>query len=164
MNDEDADSVAQHQDAARIAARAQIQDVRLLRTKAELVQQPAADRRLKYKLDFDSSVDWDEDSPDWFVVRIACFLNINFANGEDEEAPEDEDQDAVAASEFEYAALFSCEMREGDDPIAEDELMAYGATTARFLLYPFIREYIHDTTSRLALPPLTIGVLSRPLP
>jgi preprotein translocase subunit SecB len=55
-------------------------------------------------------------------------------------------------------------MRDGDDPIGEDELSAYGATTARFLLYPFIREYIYDITGRLALPPLTIGVLSRPLP
>ena len=55
-------------------------------------------------------------------------------------------------------------MHDGDTPLEEDELTAHGATTAKFLLYPFIREYIHDITGRLGLPPLTIGVLSRPMP
>lgn len=168
MNQDDQESISLHQTAARIAARAEIQDVRLLRTNVDLLRQPEADRRLTYNLGFESIVDWDSENTDWFVVRIACDLSIEFSDKEDDRTSEEVDREGaggpVAQAEFEYAALFSCTMRDGDAPIAEDELTAYGATTARFLLYPFIREYIHDTTGRLALPPLTIGVLARPMP
>lgn len=46
----------------------------------------------------------------------------------------------------------------------EEELTAYAATTGRFALYPYIREYVYDLTGRLALPPLTLEILSRPMP
>lgn len=167
MNEDDAEFVSQHQVAARIAARAEIQDVRLLRTNVELHRQPEPDRRLTYDLNFESVIDWDSANADSFIVRIACNLNVEFVEDEvrtNAEPDTDDPDKPVATAEFEYAALFSCTMCDGDDPIGEDELSAYGATTARFLLYPFIREYIYDTTGRLALPPLTIGVLSRPLP
>lgn len=112
-------------------------------------------------------LDWDSKNSDWFVIRVACNLSVEFADEKDQadDEPDAEDPDeSIATVEFEYAALFSCAMHDGDTPLEEDELTAYGATTAKFLLYPFIREYIHDITGRLGLPPLTIGVLSRPMP
>lgn len=48
--------------------------------------------------------------------------------------------------------------------LGEEELTAYAATTGRFALYPYIREYVYDLTGRLALPPLTLEILSRPMP
>lgn len=41
--------------------------------------------------------------------------------------------------------------------------MLYAETTAKFAPYPYMREYIY-TTGRLALPSLTIGVPSFPMP
>lgn len=164
MNDTDNEIVAQHQMAARLAARAEIQDVRLLRTTAEFHRQPDAGRNLTYSLDFDRNVDWDEGETDWFVIRVECSLRINYPDSDETDVSPEDSDDTIATANFEHAALFSCNMRENDEPLTEAELIAYGATTATFALYPFIREYIHDITARLALPPLTIGVLSRPMP
>jgi preprotein translocase subunit SecB len=162
-DDTDSEFLAQLHKASRLAARAEIADVRLLRTEAALQRQPDPDRRLSYDIELEPAADWNEEIPHVFVVRIACRLNIDFA--EDDEPGEDADDDiTVATINFEYAALFNCDMREDDDPLTEEELYAYAQTTARFALYPYIREYVYDLTGRLAIPPLTLGVLARPMP
>ncbi|AFJ34723.1 SecB chaperone Rv1957 [Mycobacterium sp. MOTT36Y] len=164
MTDEtDAAFLTQLQKAARLAARAQIIDVRLLRTEAALRRQPDPDRRLSYDIELEPAVDWFEEIPDQFVVRIACRLKIDIAD-DDESTEDTDDEIAIVTADFEYAALFDCDMRDGDDPLSEDELQAYAETTARFALYPYIREYVYDLTGRLAIPPLTLGVLTRAMP
>lgn len=161
-DDTDQEFLAQLREAGRLAARAQIRDVRLLRTQASLERQPDPDRSLSYDIEFEPAVDWDEEISDLFVVRIACRLKIDVAD--DEPSDNDDDEHAVATVDFEYAALFDCDMREGDDSLTEEELRAYAQTTARFALYPYIREYVYDLTGRLALPPLTLPVLARAMP
>ncbi|MBE5458331.1 SecB-like chaperone [Mycobacteroides abscessus] len=152
--------------AARVAARSQIRDIRLLRTEAAVHSAPDPSRGLTYDLEFEPEVDADPENTSAFVVRIACRLSINnLADTDDTAAPSDEmDDEPVATADFEYAALFDYHIHEEEDPPAEEELAAYATTTGRFALYPYIREYIYDLTGRLALPPLTIEVLFRPLP
>lgn len=147
--------------ASRIAARAEIRDVRLLSTNAELVRPAVPDRHLAYELGVDSQMEY-EDGDSVLVVNVTYQLTIaehNHAAGDDveEEAP------VVARVEFVQAGLFELQMREDDEPPETDELLAYAQSTGQFALYPFAREYIYDITGRLGLPSLTIGVMAMPV-
>lgn len=163
----DAEDIDLQHAAARVAARSQIRDIRLLRTEAAVHKAPDPARGLTYDLEFEPAVDADPRNTSAFVVRIACRLRIdNLADDDDSPSSGriDEEPESVAHADFEYAALFDYQTREGEDAPSEDELAAYATTTGRFALYPYIREYVYDLTGRLALPPLTLEVLSRPLP
>lgn len=163
----DAEDIDLQHIAARVAARAQIRDIRLLRCEAAVHRAPDPSR-LTYDLEFEPTVDADPQNTSTFVVRIACRLRIdNHASnddGDDDTLEVEEDEEPVASADFEYAALFDYGRREGEDAPSEEELAAYATTTGRFALYPYIREYVYDLTGRLALPPLTLEILSRPLP
>lgn len=164
----DAEDIDLQHAASRVAARSQIRDIRLLRTEAAVHRAPDPTHGLTYDLEFEPAVDADPEITSSFVVRIACRLRIdNLAtddDGNDDTPSQREDEEPVASANFEYAALFTYEARGGEHPPSEDELVAYATTTGRFALYPYIREYVYDLTGRLALPPLTLEVLSRPLP
>jgi preprotein translocase subunit SecB len=142
--------------------------VRLLRTQAAVHGAPKPAQGLSYDIEFEPAVDADPATASAFVVRVACRLRIQNQKTDDdvkENDPEDETQEeSVATADFEYAALFDYTLREGEDGPTEEELTAYATTTGRFALYPFIREYVYDLTGRLALPPLTLEILSRPMP
>jgi hypothetical protein len=162
----DADEIDLQLAAARVAARTQIRDIRLLRTEAAVHKAPDPSRGLTYDLEFEPAVDADPENTSVFVVRLACRLSIDnlAADDDDNTTSVEADDEPVASADFEYAALFDYQVREGESVPSEDELAAYATTTGRFALYPYIREYIYDLTGRLALPPLTLEVLSRPLP
>lgn len=162
----DAEDIDLQRVGARVAARAQIRDVRLLRTQAAVHRAPKPSQGLTYDIEFEPAVDADPAAISAFVVRIACRLRIqNQTADADQEDPEDQTQEEpVATADFEYAALFDYALREGEDDPTEEELTAYATTTGRFALYPYIREYVYDLTGRLALPPLTLAILSRPMP
>jgi len=151
---------AQHL-VARLAARADIRDVRLLNTRAKLVRPPELDRHLSYHLDSDAVVE--HDNGESFIVRVKYTLRIVEASSEEETDPFDDPDALVAEIEFEHGALFALQMREGDEPARAEELQAFAVSTGQFALYPYAREYIYDVTGRLALPPLTIGVLRMPI-
>lgn len=162
----DADDLDLQRVGARLAARAQIRDIRLLRTQAAVHRAPKPAQGLTYDLEFEPAVDADPATISAFVVRISCHLRIQNQAADDdvkEGDTKDETQD-VATADFEFAALFDYHLQEGEDDPTEEELTAYAATTGRFVLYPYIREYVYDLTGRLALPPLTLEILSRPMP
>lgn len=177
------DLYAAQQSALRVAARAEIRDVRLFRASVELDRFPSTGSRLKWSLDTDVSVEREEDGSA-FILRSKYVLKVvetshnisepdSIVGGperprppvdegnDDEESDTDEDQ--IVELSFEFAALFSLEMRDGDPPVDDSELQAYALTTGQFALYPFAREYIYDVTGRLGLPPLTVGVLQLPV-
>jgi hypothetical protein len=156
--------------AARVAARAQIRDIRLLRTEAAVHRAPDPTHGLTYDLEMDPAVDADPENTSAFVVRIACHLRINnltHGDGPSSDHTDDDpdtDSEPVAHADFEYAALFDYQGRDGERAPDEEELAAYATTTGRFALWPYIREYVYDLSGRLALPPLTLEVLRLPLP
>jgi preprotein translocase subunit SecB len=147
--------------AARLAARADIRDVRLFTTRARLVRLPEMDRHLSYHLDSDAVVEHDNGKS--FIVRVKYALRIVEANADEEMDPFEDPHALVAEIEFEHGALFTLHMREEDQPARAEELKAFAVSTGQFALYPYAREYIYDVTGRLALPPLTIGVLRLPI-
>lgn len=153
--------------AARVAARAEILDVRLLKTHGELMSQP--EPPLVYRLETDARVEY-EDGDASFVVACTYELSITPSASPDvgghsdvtlavDDDVEADESPVVAKLSFDYAALISLHMRAGDAPPSQDELQAYAASTGQFALYPYARQYIYDLTGRLGLPPLTVGVL-----
>jgi hypothetical protein len=149
--------------AARLAARTDIRDVRLLKSSAEIVRLPVDDPFLAYDLDSKSAVEY-EPGGESFVVRGTYRLSITTATRGDDPADTSEDpDDAVANIEFEHAALFVIDLEHGEDPPDAEELNAYAVSTGQFALYPYAREYISNVTGRLGLPPLIVGVLTMPM-
>ncbi len=164
---DDLDLYAAQQAAARVAARAEIRDVRLFSSNVELDNFPSTGSRLRWSLDTDVAIEREEDDSA-FILRSKYSLVIAEAkdvvsdseNGDNDAAGEEEGR--VADISFEFAALFDLELREGDEPVEDSELQAFAVTTGQFALYPYSREYIYDVTGRLGLPPLTVGVLKLP--
>lgn len=153
---------AARQKAARLAAITDIRDIRLMKTHAEIVRLPVNRPFLAYKLESESTVEYEPGSES-FVVRGNYRVSISSTDSADVDAyPGDPDSD-VAKIEFEQAALFVMDMN-GDQPPDPEELDAYAVSTGQFALYPYVREYISDLTMRLGLPPLTVGVLRLPFP
>jgi hypothetical protein len=175
MTGDDSELAQAQKAAARIAARANIRDVRLLRSEVALERVPQAEN-LAYELSAEVSVEYDdgpEPSP-FFVLRIAYRVVIEemtqpspavgeaSATNDVEPGADDSEEELLADLKFELAAFFSLRMRKDDGPPTAAELQAYADTTGRFALHPYAREYIHDITGRLGLPPLTVGVMRLP--
>ncbi|MGC4854442.1 hypothetical protein ACLQ24_13845 [Micromonospora sp. DT4] len=167
----DIDLFAAQQAAARVAARAEIRDVRLFSSTVELDNFPSTGSRLKWSLDTDVAVEREEDDSA-FILRSKYTLAVFEASETSPESDIDSNSDSggnsdeegcVADLSFEFAALFNLEMCSGDEPVIDSELQAYAFTTGQFAIYPFAREYIYDVTGRLGLPPLTVGVLQFPV-
>jgi hypothetical protein len=153
---------AARKQAARLAARTDIRDVRLLRSSAEIVRLPVDEPLLSYEFDSDSAVEY-EPGGESFVVRGTYRLSIKAAKTAEEADASDDPAGDVARIEFEHAALFVIDLSHGEDPPDVEELNAYAVTTGQFALHPYVREYVSNVTSRLGLPPLTLGVLRVPL-
>lgn len=154
------DVSAAQQLAARLAAITDIRDVRLMKSCAQIVGLPVADPFLTYDFDSEAAVEY-EPGGESFVVRGTYRVSIRSMSTSDVERPSRESESTVAKIEFEQAALFVMDMDAGSPPEAE-ELNAYAVSTGQFALYPYVREYISDITSRLGLPPLTVGILKIP--
>jgi hypothetical protein len=146
--------------ARRVAARAEIQDVRLIRSKIELVAVPVDGRQYVYDVEVtDTELDWQPGQAN-FAVRCAYDVTIGqmvVLDAADDTQVTEKEQ-SIATIAFTMAALFRLGMREGDEPATDDELSAYAASTGAFALHPFAREYVYDITGRLKLPALTLPV------
>ncbi len=153
---------AAFQAAARLAAITDIRDIRLMKSRVEMVRSPTDSPFLAYHLDSDSAVEY-EPGTESFVVRGTYRVSITSASTADagNSFASEESDSTVARIEFEQAALFVMETDAGEPPNVE-ELNAYAVSTGQYALYPYAREYISDLTMRLGLPPLTIGVLKIP--
>lgn len=147
-------------DAARVAARATMGDVRLVEAAMRMERFPSPQPTLTYHLEYEPQLEF-SDGEDSFVVRIK--FNLKVVEVADEHDEDVESDQSVASISFEYAALFLLQMRDGDDPVKLEELSAYAKTTGLLALYPYAREFIYNATGRLALPPLTVDVLTLPM-
>jgi preprotein translocase subunit SecB len=67
---------------------------------------------------------------------------------------------AVARLECRYAALFACDLT---PPPQAAEVDAFARTVGVLALYPYARAAIQDTTARMGLPPLTMGIYRIPI-
>ena len=156
------ESVAEaRQHAARIAARANLMDVRALSLGANLDRDPSPGSTLSYDVGHDVKLQWEQDDPQFFAVRVEYDVTLKErSDTEGDEADEvgSHSAEVFATLKFELAALCQLEMREDDDPPLIEELEAYAQSTGVFALFPYARETASTLSGRLGLPPLTLGV------
>lgn len=159
------DILAARKAAARLAARANLEDLRLFSSSAELVRFPREGLALSYSFDGNGSVDYDE-GDDAFVAYYDYALRITEVDADQDESPTEagEVSGDVATISFRMGGLVSIDLEGVEPPFSENEVQAYVATTVQFALYPFAREYVYDVTGRLGLPALTMGVMKVPSP
>lgn len=146
--------------AARVANCSAFRDVRLLSVEGGLTRPPSGEGSLVYNLDTDITVQYAQGDPILVVHGDYALLVTEQSEDGDTEPSE------LTKLSFNFAALFTLDDYEGDEPPAafdDDELSAFAESTGAIALYPFAREFIHDITGRFALPPLTIGMLKFPV-
>lgn len=134
--------------AGRVASRAELVDVRMVKSAAEHLGFPVAGTPLNYDLDIQPNAHFDSENH-------ALIVSADFALTMDQAVGEDEERRDIASFTFTLVALF--DTPEGVT-FNDEELEGYGATTGIFSLYPYAREYVQDVTGRMGLPPLTLGV------
>lgn len=141
--------------AARVAAGAEIKDVRLFSASLKLISFPSESAHLKYGVKMTPRVDC-EPGANRFVVRTEYEVQITLADSA-------EAASTVADVTFELGGLFELDARAQEHAPSEEELAAFSSTTGQMALWPFAREFVFNATGRLGLPPLAIGVFRLPL-
>lgn len=140
--------------AFRVAARATILDVRLFKTSAKLHSIPTKDSRLVWSVHAKPFVEYSE-GDDYSIIRIDFEIDIQEEQGSGDPAAESE---RLADLSFQFGALYSLDTKDLDSPIEPEEISAYARSGTLETLFPYAREYVHDVTMRLGLPPLVMGI------
>lgn len=144
--------------ALRVAARAEIEDVRLFEIKSNFVELPDKPAGLSYNMASDVRVEYLPEE-DGLIAAGEYHVTVREAETDDPDEAESDDPKTFLDLGFTMAVLFSVDVREGDKPFTETELDAFAKTTGQFALHPYARELVADLTSRMGLPQLHIGML-----
>lgn len=144
--------------AARIAGQAEIRDVRTKALHAEMDFPPHPGAHLGFGMDAEFEYARAEELGDFTVVQGEYHLTLWIAPEEGES--ELEEPQVFAVLSFTLVGLFDVpELEGGAEPYSDEEWEAFVQTSAQFALYPYARETVGLLTSRLGVPPLTLGVL-----
>jgi len=142
--------------AARLGGRAELLDVRLTSSSAELLSMPASEKRLSF--DAEVAPGARRAGEGAFVVEVSFTVAIRLESadpvGAGPDTGEGTERENVARLSCGFAALYAVD---ADGP-RDDELDAFARTTGVFALYPYARSWVQDTTARMGLPPLTLPV------
>lgn len=136
--------------AARIAGQAELRDIQLFGLHAVLEHQPIAGKEIGFELQTSLGSSLPSNS-NTLVVQGDYELKTW-------QKTEADGRDTVATFNLQIAALYELPVDEARE-YTEEEVQAFADTTGQFALYPFVRQHINDLTSRLSLPPLTLGIL-----
>ena len=157
--------------AARIGGRAELLDVRLRSGMCTALGEPSAEPQLTFALDIAPEV---TALPDMGVLVVSCEFAITVSEqfvgdlpvtGAEESVARVEARDAavrveVARLTCTHSALYRID---NEDFPSEAECDAFAKTTGVFALYPYARAWLQDTTARMGLPPLTLGIYRVPI-
>jgi len=146
--------------AARLAGAAELRDIQVFRIAAELTKQPDSGLRLGYDLSTELAATQIDDQ---MVLAVEATTTLDMwqvpAEGEGHAAggADDNEREEVASITLVMGTLYSVAGESFD--FSDDETQAFAETTAHFAMFPFIRQQVHDLTSRLGLPPLVLPML-----
>lgn len=146
--------------AARVAAAADLVDVRLFSLESTLDQVPAGGGELSYS--FDSEVEVQESANESAVLLVDGTYDVKLRQGADGDDEGGEEGNAIAQMKIHLAALYQINERESAD-FSDDELDAFAKTTGLLALHPYARELIANLTTRMGLPALNVGTVRIPL-
>lgn len=144
--------------AARVAGRADLENIRTVRLSAEMLRDPQSQVPLAYDATPNVSVEATE-TGNAFTVTIGFEVQVHQRS---EAAAEDiEDIAKVSLTLTAFYSLDSGGLEE--KPFTDDELRCFAESSGIFALYPYLREAVATMTTRLGLPALTIPLLKAPL-
>lgn len=149
--------------AARVAAVADLVDVRLFHLDSTLEQVPVPGGALSYS--FDSEVEVQESDNESAVLMVDGSYDVRLRQNDVDES-DDEDSEAdgrlIAHVKINLAALYDVPELDPAD-FTDEELDAFAKTTGLLTLHPYARELISNLTSRMGLPTLHVGTVRIPL-
>jgi len=145
--------------AARVAAMSDLRDVRLFEAVLKFNTFPG-DAPLTWEIEMTPTTNY-ENGDDFFVLEVEYSVRVEVAEDEDgDRAP----GEVLASVDFKFAALYSLEITEGKPGPSSSELDAYAKTMGMSAVYPYAREFVQNSTSRMGLPPLTLSTFRLPYP
>ncbi|UUX60194.1 protein-export chaperone SecB [Glutamicibacter halophytocola] len=139
----------ERQVAARLAAHAEMIDVRMVQASFEHQEFPDPGT-IDYELHISPEARMDDSSS--ALVTSAKFI-VDMKQDSDGETID------IAHIEFVFAGMYKMIDK---IHVEDEEVKAFANTTGVFALYPYAREYVQDVTSRLGLPSLTLGLYKIP--
>lgn len=138
--------------AARIAGQAELKDVRTRALHADMKFPPHPGSRLGYRMAVEFQYTPTDADEELAVVegeyRITMFMKAD-----------DADEEEFAEIHFILVGLYEVPAASDGEPYTEEEWEAFAQTTGQFALYPYAREAASMLTTRLGVPPLTLGML-----
>lgn len=146
--------------AARVAASADLVDVRLFSLESALDQVPAPDGELSYS--FDSEVEVQESANESAVLLVDGTYDVALRQAAERDGEVGREGTAIAQMKIHLAALYRIHVPETAD-FTDDELDAFAKTTGLLALHPYARELIANLTARMGLPTLHVGTIRIPL-
>jgi preprotein translocase subunit SecB len=158
-------------DSARVAAMSDLRDVRLFEATLKFNEFPGEDAPLTWELEMAPTTNHSE-GDDFFVLEIEYSVQVEAVADEDdhdemepeEKGEDDEPNEIVASVTFKLAGLYSLDLPKGGQGPTTSELDAYAKTMGAMALYPYAREFVQSSVSRMGLPPLTLGTFQLPYP
>lgn len=153
--------------AARVAAHADLQQVRLFNIDGTLDQIPSESDAFGYTFDTDLEVQHVIETQS-LIVDATFTLVVDIARPGDDadteaEAANRPDDEHLVRLSFQLAALYLLPDYQGTEPFPDEELDAFGKTTGRLALYPYARELVSNMTGRMGLPALHLATARIPL-
>lgn len=144
--------------AARVAASADLVDVRLFHLDSTLERVPVKGHALSYS--FDSVVEVQESNDQSTALLVDGSYDVTLRQGDtDAHAEEGSDADEVIAYlKIQLAALYEIH-EDAPEEFADEELDAFAQTTGLLTLHPYVRELVASMTSRMGLPALHLGTV-----
>lgn len=145
--------------AARVAACAELMEIRTFNINAGLDVVPDGPDRLSFTFDANIEVQFVQETS---VLIVDGYYELQFSEPKDTDTkvPDDSDKQQVAHLNFRMASLYAVsEPNEEHGPFSDDELDAFGNTTGQLALYPYARELVSDLTGRMGLPTLHLGTM-----
>jgi hypothetical protein len=152
-------SVAQRK-AARVAAMADLRDVRLFKASVDFGRFPQGSQPLSWNLEMTPTATFD-DGADYFILEIEYVVEISEV-GIDLTAGDE--SPGIGSISFKLAALYDLHAPPKKPQPTVEELNAYAKTSGTMAVYPYAREFVQNMTSRMGLPPLTLSTLRLPYP
>lgn len=138
----------------RLAAHADLMDVRTFKLEAECTAVPSPNRRLGFEFSFDVlASELDDDA---LTVAYTCSVGLYLA------ATDDEDREELGQVLAIVGALYEVREPEGD-VFSQSEIEAFSETVARLALFPYARAAVADLTGRLGLPHLHLPSMKIPV-
>ncbi|GAA4569328.1 SecB-like chaperone [Micromonospora coerulea] len=157
---EEADLAVAQREAARIAAMADIADVRLFDASLHFDRFPDESNAMTWQLEMTPSISY-HDGADFFILEIEYEVVIQEVI--DTPPVEEADTTDLAKIAFKLGSLYRLELNGRAQP-ETSELDSFAKTMGTMALYPYAREFVQNITSRMGLPPLTLAIFRLPFP